>query len=163
MSTSQYSPSDWVADGRRYWSQLAKDWAQAWSNGLEILDEVSREGLDASFMPRGAARESGRGVATAMTTAAPMETEGTTVPVAGIGAGDQPVCSDLVSIEAGGASIASSNLVVTVRTLPDGTYGVRVRTTDTSVPPGLYIGHLRRPDGQVLAPIQLYLSRAVGT
>jgi hypothetical protein len=38
-----------------------------------------------------------------------------------------------------------------------------VRTTDTSVPPGLYVGDLKRPDGQILTPVQLYLSRAIGT
>jgi hypothetical protein len=57
----------------------------------------------------------------------------------------------------------STNIVVTVETLEDGTYGARVRTTDTSVPPGLYVGQLKRPDGQILAPVQLYLSRAIGT
>jgi hypothetical protein len=98
-----------------------------------------------------------------MTTPTPPQTEGTTVPVAGIGAADRPVTSDLVSIEAGGATIASSNIIVTVQTLEDGTYGVRVSTTDTSVPPGLYVGHLKRPEGQILAPVQLYLSRAIGT
>jgi hypothetical protein len=73
------------------------------------------------------------------------------------------VSSDLVSIEAGGATIVSTNIVVTVQTLEDNTLGVRVRSTDTSLPPGLYVGHLRRPDGQTLAPVQLYLSRAIGT
>jgi hypothetical protein len=152
-----------LADGTRCWSQLAKDWARAWSNGLEMLDEVGREGLDAGFMPPGAAREPARGVAKAMMTSAPTETEGTIVPVAGIGPADRPVSSDLVSIEAGAATIMSTNIVVTVETLEDGTYGVRVRTTDMSVPPGLYVGQLKRPDGQILAPVQLYLSRAIGT
>jgi hypothetical protein len=119
-------------------------------------------------MPPGAAPDAARGAATAMTTAArtetaPTEAEGTIVPVAGIGAADRPVSSDLVSIEAGGATIASQSIDVTVKTLEDGTYGVQVRTTDTSVPPGLYVGDLKRPDGQILTPVQLYLSRAIGT
>jgi hypothetical protein len=165
MSSSQYSPADLLADGTRYWSQLAKDWAQAWTNSLEMLDEVGREGLDAGFMPPGAAREPARGAATAMATgdSTQTETEGTIVPVPGVGAGDRPVSSDLVSIEAGGATIASTNITVTVQTLEDGTYGVRIHTTDTSVPQGLYVGHLKRPDGQILAPVQLYISRAIGT
>ena len=168
VSSSRYSPADLLADGTRCWSQLAKDWARAWTNGLEMLDEVGREGLDAGLMPPGAAPDAARGAATAMTTAArtetaPTEAEGTIVPVAGIGAADRPVSSDLVSIEAGGATIASQSIDVTVKTLEDGTYGVQVRTTDTSVPPGLYVGDLKRPDGQILTPVQLYLSRAIGT
>jgi hypothetical protein len=168
ISSSRYSAGDLLADGTRYWSQLAKDWARAWSNGMEVLDEVGREGLDAGFMPPGADREPGRGAATTMMTGTRPETagteaEGTVVPVAGIGPADRLVSSDLVSIEAGSATIASQNIVATVETLEGGTYGVRVRTTDTSVPPGLYVGHLKRPDGQMLAPVQLYLSRAIGT
>jgi hypothetical protein len=168
ISSSRYSAGDLLADGTRYWSQLAKDWARAWSNGMEVLDEVGREGLDAGFMPPGADREPGRGAATTMMTGTRpetpgTETEGTIVPVAGIGPADRPLSSDLVSIEAGSATIASQNIVATVETLEGGTYGVRVRTTDTSVPPGLYVGHLKRPDGQMLAPVQLYLSRAIGT
>ena len=164
ISSSRYSTADLLADGTRYWSQLSKDWAQAWSNGLEMLDEVGREGLDAGFMPPGSAREPARGAATALTTTfALTETEGTIVAVDGIGPADRPVSSDLVSIEAGGATIASTTIVVTVQTLVDNTYGVRVRTTDTSLPPGLYVGHLKHPDGQILAPLQLYLSRAIGT
>jgi hypothetical protein len=98
-----------------------------------------------------------------MPTFDPMETEGIIVPVDGIGPADRPVSSDLVSIEAGGATIVSTNIVVTVQTLEDNTYGVRVHTTDTSLPPGLYVGHLKHPDGQILAPLQLYLSRAIRT
>jgi hypothetical protein len=167
ISSSRYSTGDLLADGTRCWSQLAKDWARAWSNGLQMLDDVGRDGLDAGFMPPGAAREPGRGAATTMMTGARPQTagtdpEGTIVPVTGVGPADQPVSSDLVSIEAGGATIASQNVVATVQTLEDGSYGVRVRTTDTSVAPGLYIGHLKRPDGQMLAPLQLYVSRAVG-
>jgi glycerol-3-phosphate dehydrogenase len=130
---------------------------------LETLGEVSREGLDAGFTPPDTSREAARGVATALTTVAPTQTEGTVVRVDGISLTDRLVSSDLVSIEAGGATIASTNIVVTVQTLEENTLGVRVRSTDTSLPPGLYVGHLRRPDGQTLAPVQLYLSRAIGT
>src|SRR5918993_1447479 len=38
-----YSPSDWLADGSRFWSQMAKDWAQAWTYGLERLPEAARD------------------------------------------------------------------------------------------------------------------------
>ena len=125
ISSSQYTTADLLADGTRYWSQLSKDWARAWSNGLEMLDEVGREGLDARLMPPGAAREPAQGVATAMTPSAPIETEGTIVAAAGIGPTDRPVSSDLVSIEAGGATIVSTKVVVSVQPLEDGTYGAR--------------------------------------
>ena len=156
-----YSAADWVDDGTRYWSQLAKDWAQAWSFGTELLDEVSREGLNAGFMPPGKPREAGRGAASAMTTA-PASSEGTLIPVAGLGKDDQPTCTNLVSIEAGGATIQSTDITVSVEELDDGTYGVRLTTTEGSVPPGLYVGDIENPQGQRLATAQLYLSRAIG-
>jgi hypothetical protein len=162
ISSSGYSTANLLADGTRCWSQLARDWARAWTNGLEMLDEVGQEGLDAGFMPPGTANEPARGVATAMATGAGPETEGMIVPAAGLGAGDRLVSSDLVSIEAGSATIASANIVATVHALEDGTYGALVRSTDTSVPPGLYVVNLKRADGQILAPVQLYVSRAVG-
>jgi hypothetical protein len=157
-----YSTSDWVADGRRYWSQLAKDWAQAWTFGLELLDEVAQEGLDAGVMPPGSPRAAGRGMATAMTTPAPAESEGTLIPLAGLGETDRPACSELVSIEAGGAAIAVQDISVTVEPLGDGTFGARLTTTDTSVPPGLYVGELQNPQGGKVAQVQLYVSRATG-
>jgi hypothetical protein len=156
-----YSAADWVDDGTRYWSQLAKDWAQAWSFGTELLDEVAREGLDAGFMPPGKPREAGRGAASAMTTA-PASSEGTLIPVTGLGKDDQPACTNLVSIEAGGATIQSTDITVSVEELDDGTYGVRLTTTEGSVPPGLYVGDIEDPQGQRLAAAQLYLSRAIG-
>lgn len=162
ISSSGYSTADLLADGTRGWSQLARDWARAWTNGLEMLDEVGEQGLDAGFMPPGTANEPARGAATAMATGAPTETEGMIVPATGIGADDRLASSDLVSIEAGGTTIASANIVATVHPLQDGTYGALVRSTDTSVPPGLYVGNLKRADGQILAPVQLYVSRAVG-
>jgi hypothetical protein len=162
ISSSGYSTADLLADGTRGWSQLARDWARAWTNGLEMLDEVGEQGLDAGFMPPGTANEPARGAATAMATGAPTETEGMIVPAAAIGADDRLASSDLVSIEAGGTTIASANIVATVHPLQDGTYGALVRSTDTSVPPGLYVGNLKRADGQILAPVQLYVSRAVG-
>jgi hypothetical protein len=162
ISSSGYSTADLLADGTRGWSQLARDWARAWTNGLEMLDEVGEQGLDAGFMPPGTANEPARGAATAMATGARTETEGMIVPAAGIGADDRLASSDLVSIEAGGTTIASANIVATVHPLQDGTYGALVRSTDTLVPPGLYVGNLKRADGQILAPVQLYVSRAVG-
>jgi hypothetical protein len=162
ISSSRYSAADLLADGAQCWSQLAKDWARAWTNGLEILDEVGREGLDARVVPTGTTpRGRAGGAAMAMATGARTESEGMIVPVAGIGADDRLVSSNLVSIEAGGAAIASQNIVVTAHALGDGSYGAEVRTTDRSVPPGLYVGSLMRTDGQILAPVQLYVSRVV--
>jgi hypothetical protein len=37
---------------------------------------------------------------------------------------------------------------------------VRLRTTSTSAPHGLYVGRLRTPPNPELAPVQLYVSRA---
>ncbi|MEX0863252.1 MAG: hypothetical protein WD269_00080 [Acidimicrobiia bacterium] len=160
-----YSASDWVADGTRYWSQLAKDWARAWTYGMELVDEVAQEGLNAGFMPPGAAPGAGRGAATSMAsaaaaTAAPAGTEGTLIPVAGLGETDQPTCSSLVSIEAGSATIESKDISVGVEKLDDGSFGVRLTTTTGSISPGLYVGTIQNPQGQGIAAAQLYISRA---
>ena len=69
------------------------------------------------------------------------------VPVAGLMETDRAVSSDLVSIEAGGATIPATDVAVTVQRLPDGTVGARVQTTNASVPHGLYVGRLATPDG----------------
>src|SRR5690606_19202186 len=31
-----YSLSDWVEDGTAYWDRLVRDWAKAWSYGLDL-------------------------------------------------------------------------------------------------------------------------------
>ncbi len=166
-TSGRSTPAEWLADGNRYWSQLAKDWARAWTYGLEALEEVAREGTDAGLTPPGTDRSAGRGMAAAMTAAAtrsaaapdqPSVGESTTVPVPGLAA-DTPVeCSRLVSIESGGATI--SDVSVTVEPLGGGRYGARVHTSDLTAPSGLYVGTLQTPGGQVLTPVQLYLARA---
>ena len=159
--------ADWLADGNRYWSQLAKDWARAWTSGLEALEELAREGLDAGLTPPGTDRSTARGLASAATavatgsaadTSRPSGGEGTTVPVPGLAADSPVTCSALVSIESGGAQI--SDVSVTVEPLGGGRFGARVSTGDTTSPAGLYVGTLKTPDGKELAPVQLYLARA---
>ena len=165
VAAQRYSAGAALEDQRRLWSRLAKDWSRAWTYGLETLDEVSREGLDAGFTPPGTPREQGRGAARTMTAAAGAQTqgEGTVIPVAWLGAADTPVVSDLQSIEAGAAHIPASAVVATVEALGDQGYGVRLATADATVPPGLYVGEVKSADGRNLAPVQLYLSRATGT
>jgi hypothetical protein len=164
VASQRYSTAAYLDDQRRLWSRLAKDWAQAWTYGLDTIDEVSREGLDAGFTPPGTPREQGRGAVRTMT--APSATqargEGTVIPVAWLGAADTPVVSDLRSIEAGSALIPASAIVTTVEPLGDQGFGVRLHTTDASAPPGLYVGEVKSADGRNLAPVQLYVSRATG-
>jgi len=165
LRSGGYSTSDWLEDGTRYWSRLAKDWARAWTYGLEALDEVAREGLDAGLAPPGTSPSTARGFATMMAsrpTDAEPRAEGTTIPVIGLRMNDQPTLSRLVSIEAGGAVLSESDLTVTVVPLAGGVNGVRVSTTSTTAPAGLYVGQLLTPQGQHLAPVQLYVSRATG-
>jgi hypothetical protein len=162
--SDQYSPSDWVADGTRYWSQLATDWARAWKYGMELLDDIADQGLDTAFMPPGAAAAPGQGFAASMTRqaagAAPAPREGTTIPIAGLKVGDTLSCSDLESIEAGGVRIPQSRLSVTVEPLGGNAFGARVSTSDTQAPSGLYVGSLLDASGAPLMPVQLYVSRA---
>ena len=46
-----YSPSDWLADGSRFWSRMAKDWVQAWTYGLDRLPEAVRDPGGTRFAP----------------------------------------------------------------------------------------------------------------
>ena len=171
-----YQASDWLDDARQYWTQLAKDWSQAWSYGLESWEEIASQGMDAGFPPPGRQREAARGMATSMmgmagsrasgaaSAAGPggLRVEGTTVPVPGVAAGSSPRVPKLESIEAGGATIDAADIAVTIVALPDGTPGVRVVTSNAVVPAGLYVGVIESADQQPLAPVHLYVSRAEG-
>jgi hypothetical protein len=160
------TPADWAADGVVVWSQLAQDWAQAWSHGLRTLDGVARDGLAADFGPpppqpgadqsRRAARSDQPSAAPALTT-----TEGVLIPVTGLGPQEQPTVGDLVSLEAGGARLRPRDVRVRRLRLPDGREAVQLHPADPQVPAGLYVGELRGDDGRVLTPVQLYVSRAV--
>ena len=191
-----YSSADLLDDGRRYWSQLAKDWAMAWRNGMETVAEVAEHGVDAGFTPPGVPHEVGRGAVSALTT--PLAPEppgapptGASAPgfAAGVGAttgapsgtapagavgqersfvavptltpSDVPAVSDLVSIEAGGAVLAAAEITVTVHSEAGATPSVRLRTTNTTTPPGLYVGTLLGPAGVQGTSVQLYVSRAI--
>ena len=173
-SSGGYQASDWLDDARAYWTQLAKDWSTAWTYGLESLDELSKQGMEAGFPPPGKPRETARGMASAMASAAAGATAGaaggapaaspssesTIVPVPGLATGQSPRVTRLESIEAGGATIEGSDITVTVTPLPDGTPGVQVTASNAIVPPGLYVGTIESADQQPLASVQLYLSRA---
>jgi hypothetical protein len=171
--SGRYSPSDWLADGSRFWSRLAKDWVQAWTYGLDRLPEVARDAGGSGFVPPPPpsppsspspsspsphARAGLRGLSTAV----PGRLDDLVIAVPGLGADDRPVASDLKAIEARPATIAAREVSVTVVDLPDGTRGVRLRTSDTSAPPGLYVGTLLRSEGgPPLVPVQLYVSGAL--
>ncbi len=158
ISSGSYSSAQLVADGAQWWSRFARDWARAWTNVSETVEDVAREGLDAGVTPPGTPRERGRGAVRVLTetvTAAPSDA-GRRVPVAGLAADDRPACSKLVSIGRGAATIPPDEISVTVE--EDGR--VRVRTTNPSAEHGLYVGQLQNAAKQVLAPVQVYVSRA---
>jgi hypothetical protein len=89
-----------------------------------------------------------------------LRPEGTTVPVPGLDPASSPRVSRLESIEAGGATIEAADIRVAVTPLPDGTPGVTVVSTNPAVAAGLYVGTITTADGQPLAPVHLYVSRA---
>ena len=173
--SGRYSASVWLADGSRFWSQLAKDWVQAWAYGLDKLPEVVRDDGGSAFVPPPPPRPS-PGSPTSPPSRVPegatagLRGAGGAVPghlddlvlaVPGLGEGDQPVTTELVSIEARPATIAARDVSVAVVDLPDGTRGVRLRTSNNSAPPGLYVGALlRAAGGPTLVPVQLYVSGA---
>ncbi len=193
VRSRKYSGADLLDDGRRYWSQLAKDWAKAWAHGMETMSEVAEHGMDAGFTPPGVPHEVGRGAASALTTPTPTAAgptpavptaagtsagvvagaaasgpfaagvvgrERSLVPVPALAQSDMPVVSDLVSIEAGGATINAAEVTVTVHAVAGATPAVRLHTTNTSVPAGLYVGSIVSPAGLAGTPVQLYVSRA---
>jgi hypothetical protein len=165
VRSGAYSTPDLLADGTRLWSQLAKDWARAWTSLPETMEEVAQQGLDAGLTPPGTPREVGRHAVTGLVAAAPAATPdsgGIVVPVVGIAQTDRLVCSDLVSIDPSTAQLPATDITVTVESLAAGALGARVTTTNTSVPHGMYVGRLSTADGRLLAPVHFYISRATG-
>jgi hypothetical protein len=160
MRSGSYTSAEVLADGSRWWSQFAKDWARAWTNWSDIVEKVANEGLDAGLTPRGTPSERGRGTVSALATPAAAQPGGAVVRVPGLGADERPVCSELVSIERGAPKIPPADVAVTIEHPEGGPRRVRLRTTSTSAPHGLYVGRLRTPPNPELAPVQLYVSRA---
>lgn len=188
VSRGGYSTGDLVQDGRRYWSQLAKDWARAWTSGTGAINTIAEQGLDAGVPPptptaggtstSGATQAGGARFAAAGPQPAAAagggtqpgaagtereEAEGTTIAVSGLTEGEALSVSPLVSIEAGAATIPAVEVTVDRVALPNGSTGVHVQTRNRTVPPGLYVGELTNAAGQRLAAVQLYLSRATGS
>ena len=162
IRSGAYSTPDLLAHGTTLWSQLAKDWARAWTYGAETMEEVAREGLDAGLTPPGVPRDVGRHAVAGLVAAAPADAGGTVVPVAGVAATDKLVCSELVSIGPPPSRLPATDLTVTIESLGGGALGARVRTTNAAAPHGLYVGRLDRPDGRPVASVHLYVSRATG-
>ena len=160
VKSREYSTPDMLADGTRLWSQLAKDWARAWTSWSETVDEVAREGLDASFTPPGVPRDLGRRTAAGATRPRPRSRAAPSSRSPGSARRNARCRSDLFAIEPGTATIPARDLTVTVEPAKDGSLGARVRTTNTTVPPGLYVGDLKGPDGRELGPVHLYVSCA---
>jgi len=139
------------------------------------MEEITSQGMDAGFPPPGKARETARGMASSVAAsvagaasagtagsaaAVGLRAEGTTVAVPDLPRGVSPRVRLLTSIEATGATIDAAEISATVTSLPDGTPGVRVSTTNSVLPAGLYVGMIEWADQQRPAPVQLYLSRA---
>ena len=184
MTSREAKAVDFADDQRRLFSQLAKDWAQAWMYGLDTMGEVARQGFDAGLVPpdraaqaKGpAATAAGTGAttttrSTTRTTAAAAAaaaaavaegTEGTLVPVTGLTSQDSPTISDLVSMESGGARIAADSITVFVESLGQDGHGVRLRVSPDSLAPGLYVGQLTPRPGADPVPVQVYISQATG-
>lgn len=151
---------------RRIFSQLAKDWSQAWIHGMGAVAQMAEDGLDKGVAPPGSTRPAGGG-ATAMGvmgTGAPTagpSTEAMVVPLDGLDASDTPTVSDLVSIEAGGATIPAQAVTVAVEPVGQGR-AVRLGVQASSWSPGLYVGEVLVRPGAAPFPVQLYVSRASG-
>ena len=156
MRSGPYTSGDAMADGARWWSQFAKDWARAWTNWSDTVTEVAEHGLDAGVTPPDVPSERGRGSVSAFVAPAARAGGAVLTAPAGLAADEVPTASALVSIGDGAATIPPSEVSVTVE--PGGR--LRIRTTSASAPHGMYVGRLRTVAEQDLAPVALYVSRA---
>ena len=76
-------PLTWSPSTGRLWSQLAKDWARAWTAWNDKVQEVAQDGLDAGLTPPGVSRDLGRHTVRTTARASAAEAGGAVVPVAG--------------------------------------------------------------------------------
>jgi hypothetical protein len=151
--------TDMVTEGARWWSQFAKDWARAWTNWAETVEEVAEHGLDAGVTPPGVPREVGRGSVRALVGTAEgagAAPAGGFAAAAGLAADERVTVSELVSIDRGAATIPPDQITLTV----EQGGRVRLRTTGSAAPVGLYVGQLRNAANRDLAPALLYVSKA---
>ncbi|GGK75112.1 hypothetical protein [Ornithinimicrobium pekingense] len=155
--------ADLARHQRRIFSQLAKDWSQAWMHGITALAQVADEGLERGIAPPGRTGGGAAARAHAFTGgggARPAGVEGTVIPL-GVPAGQEvpaPVVSDLVAIEAGAARIPAGAVTTTVEPLGQG-HAVRLQVQAAAWSPGLYVGEVTLPGGAPV-PVQLYVSRS---
>ncbi|MFK5635453.1 hypothetical protein [Ornithinimicrobium sp. LYQ103] len=160
---------DLADNGRRLFSQLAKDWAQAWTFGLETMGEVAKKGMEEGILPPDSSRTGAQAASSTGPAAAPgaqpaqvstEATEGTVILLENLATEDSPSVSDLVSIEAGGALIPAGDITTDVETIGGTARGVRLTVPTGSLSPGLYVGQVTsRPEASPV-PVQLYISRS---
>lgn len=160
-------PADLARDQQRLFSQLAKDWAQAWFDGVESMGQVARGGMEAGVAPPDRSRPGARMAAAAPSSPSSSgvrgdgaDLEGTTVPIADLTLQDSPTVSDLVSIEAGGARIPAGAITTAVEPLGTTGNGVRLHVSASALSPGLYVGQVTPRPGAAPVPVQLYVSRS---
>jgi hypothetical protein len=185
-TSGNYKVADLTRDAAQYWLQLARDWATAWSKGMELLEDVASGDQDFGLRPRAdsgqatptaaataatsaaatpgvraaaAATAAAAGATTQATAPAAAEEESTTIPIPRLDPAATVTCSDLVCIEAGNVTIAAGDVTVT-RTTVSGSPAVRVAVAGGAGPAGLYLGTLTISGGGTL-PIQFYVSNAV--
>lgn len=164
-TSTDLSAGSLVEDQNRLFSLLAKDWAQAWSFGMDTMRGVASGGVTAasppSPPPRADAAADGPMPAAARSVRPDEDgVESTTVPVDDLTMQDSPTVSDLVSIESGAARIAAAAIQTSVDPLGGGGLGVRLWVPATNLSPGLYVGTVTARSGASPVPVQLYISRS---
>ena len=160
VTSREYAAADLLADGTRLFSQLAKDWARAWTALPETVKEVARGG------PGGRAHAAGR-----VARRRPARGHRSDVDVdRGEGGrrhrrpGGRHRADRSAGVLRSGVdrrrhrTLPAADLAVTVEPLGAGALGVRVQTTNTSAPRGLYVGrldHRRRAAARPRPPLRL--------
>ena len=91
-----------------------------------------------------------------------QETEGTTLPVPGIGLATPVACGDLVRIGGSKPVIDKTDVSVMLTPLTADANGVRIEADTTSATAGLYVSELVAGSGvgEMKRPVQLYVSKA---
>lgn len=186
MLAGSYGRQDLVDDGTAYWRQLAKDWAQAWGYGAEMMTAMAKEGL-VTPRPPGAEDETGSrfppfvppagagpsaavspaGAPTAAAVGAPSvgpravggTVESVTVPIPGLAPGSSVSCTDLTGIEAGAPVIPSAAITVSVVEIAPPQRAARLSVDVSGAAPGLYTGEILVDAGGRI-PVAFYVSRA---
>ncbi len=175
VTSGHYTPDDLVRDGARFWLQVYRDMANASASAYALLEQLAQEPVDQPApqtiiplaAPQVAAVQQSAAVAPlpdAKIKPVPMgdDSEGTTLPVTGLDPNTPLESTHLTRIGVEQTVIPSKAVKVSPTVLTDKMAGIHVEADVRGIGDGLYVGEVKIGTEGLTAPIQLYVSRAVG-